>query len=322
MNSSISNSKPLIASFLAACAAVLAIMAGTSEWLVRTQVAPQDTLERHINLFSTVSSEYAAFGDSHIARGFNAQAPVVNLAYPSENIERMAWKVERYLERVPAPKAVLIQADPHLFAPYRIDEGLGDYPKMLSGDDSILMKAFSNRYRPQLIPLWRSFFTNGGRVVSKIETTPQGALLSPGDLSAWTKAERESFVRNRVVLHQPVTDPQKTQAAALYENMVRSFVNRGAKVCLASLPVSPEYLYAIENLGAEKKRAWDNVHEFFMGLTRYPRVAFVDHRGEVTDLAEFRDPDHLNRDGAISYSPTLQKACFGDAEALRISAAE
>lgn len=310
MNSSISSSRLLIASFFAAVSAVLILLTGASEWLVRTQVAPQDTLARHVKLFAATSATEVAFGDSHIARGFDAQAPVVNLAYPSENIERMAWKAERYLERVPAPKAVLIQADPHLFASYRINEGLGEYPEMFSGNQNGALKAFSARYKPQLIGLWRSYFKNGGRIVSKIEMTSQGALLSPGDLSTWKPAGRASFVRNRIVLHQPVENAAQTRTAALYKKMVQAFVDHGATVCLASLPVSPDYREAIANLDAEHQSAWEGMNEFFHELAEAPRVKFVDHRDAVSDLTQFRDPDHLNKEGAIAYSPQLQKACF------------
>ncbi len=322
MNLSTSSSKRLIACFIAGCASVFALFAGASEWLLRTQVMPEDTLTRHAELFATTRSPYAAFGDSHVARGFNAQTPFVNLAYPSENLDRMAWKAMRYLDRVSAPEKVLIQADAHLFAPYRLNAGLADYPEVFGGKRGALMKTFSSRYRPQLFALWRSFFWNGGRIASRIEFTAQGALLSPGNLADWPESKREKFTRERVELHQPIAEPSRSRQATRYRQMVERFVRAGAEVCLVALPTSSLYRDRIAALSPEKQTAWRDAMAFYQGLAEAPGVRFVDHRTAMSDLSLFRDPDHLNKEGAMQYSPRLQEACFGRSGDERIAAVE
>lgn len=314
MNSSTSNSRALIGAFLIACAAVFALLLASSEWLVRAEAAPQDTLLKHIALFERTHSPYTAFGDSHVARGFNAAAPVVNLAYPSENIEKMAWKAKLYLDRTPHPQTVLIQADAHLFASYRVDAGLEDYPDMFSdARQRGGLLALSARYRPQLIALWRAFFKNGGRLQSTIETTPQGALLSPGNLARWSAAEADQFTKDRVALHQPQPDFLHSQTARLYRSMIDDFVGSGARVCLVAMPVSPLYRDAIAGLPVDEKRLWNEAETFFHKLAERPQVRFIDHRAQYDDLSLFRDPDHLNREGALRYGPVLQDACFAPA---------
>ena len=263
MNSSISSSRRLIAAFFVSCAGCFAIFTGVSEWFIRSEVAPVDTLERHVALFSTTRSPYAAFGDSHVARGFDAQTPVVNLAYPSENLDRMAYKAARYLDRVSAPEAILIQADPHLFAPYRLNAGLADYPEIFGDARGALIKSFSDRYRPQLLELWRSYFWNNRRMISTIEVTPQGALLSPGDISTWALSELEDFTGKRVALHQPIDNPAQSRSAIRYRRMVERFVETGANVCLAALPISPVYREKIGSLSATRQAAWNEAIAFF-----------------------------------------------------------
>lgn len=322
MNSSISSSKRLIATFFASCVGLFAVLTGVSEWFVRTQVMPADTLERHVDLFSTTRSPYAAFGDSHVARGFDAQTPVVNLAFPSENLDRMAWKAARYIDRVKTPEMVLIQADPHLFAPYRLDAGLADYPEIFGEARGALLKAYSDRYRPQLLALWRSYFWNDWRMASTIEVTPQGALLSPGDVSSWPRAEQKEFTRKRVALHQPIENLAQSRSAIGYRRMVERFVETGASVCLAALPTSPLYRDEIVSLTAQQQEAWVEAIAFYESLAAEPGVRFVDHRNAYSDLTLFRDPDHLNKAGAIKYSPRLQAACFDNAGPDRIAAAK
>jgi len=312
MNSSISSSRTLIAVFLAAGAGAFALLLAASEWLVRTKAAPVDTLNKHVALFSRATSGYAAFGDSHVARGFNAAPPVVNLAYPSENIEKMRWKAARFLENNPAPQAVLIQADPHLFAPYRTRAGLDEYPAIFGGTQKGVL-ALSGRYRPQLVALWQSFLKMGGRLRSTIETTPTGALLSPGNLATWPGGAADRFARNRVALHRPQADFRNAQSATLYKNMVAQFAASGARVCLVSMPTSPLYRAAVEALPQEEKALWDDALLFFQETARAPGVVYLDRRDEYSDLNLFRDPDHLNKAGAIRFGPVLQNTCFGDA---------
>ncbi len=313
MSSFTSSSRAQLAAFAAACAFVFALTAAASEWLVRAHAIPQDSMTKHVALFEQTQSPYVAFGDSHVARGFDARPPVVNLAYPSENIEKMFWKGRRYLARGGAPKTVLLQADPHLFAAYRTDAGLGGYPELFGDAPTRGLRAFNAYYRPQLIALWQSYLKNGGRLRSTVETTAQGALLSPGDLSAWGDLLKEQFTRNRVTLHRPRDGFESSSAAQTYRDLVDAFVARGASVCLVSMPLSPVYRQTVAALPASDKRQWDAADRFFEELAEGAHVTYHDHRDLYTDLSLFRDPDHLNKAGAQRYGEVLQNACFGDA---------
>ena len=322
MNSSTSSFRSLLFAYLVACLGVLMLLVGASEWLVRTKVFPQDTMRKHIALFDRTTSPYVAFGDSHVARGFDAAAPVVNLAYPSENIEKMAWKAARYLEKTPSVEAVLIQADPHLFASYRTEAGLGDYPAIFVNDNRKTLLSLSARYRPQLPALWQSFVTSGGRLRSTIETTVQGALLSPGNLAAWPPAQVIEFTELRLKLHAPEASLTQSRQAVLYREMVMSFTDAGAMVCLVSFPTSPVYRKHFADMNIEIKQRWDEARDFFVRLAQHPNIQFVDHTARYGDPELFRDPDHLNKGGAVLYGPVLQETCFNNARGAVIAEME
>ncbi|MEM8773227.1 MAG: hypothetical protein AAGD92_16415 [Pseudomonadota bacterium] len=301
-----------MAVFALSCVCVFSVMLAASEWLVRVHAQPADAMTKHVALFETTQSPYVAFGDSHVARSFDAQAPVVNLGYPSENIAKIAWKAERYLDRTPSPETVLIQADPHLFAPYRTRTGLEGYSALFNGDASARLLSVSEYYRPQLTALWRAFVTHGGRLESTVETTEQGALLSPGNLAEWGEQKIRKFTADRLELHQPHPGFQQSRAAQQYKSMIAAFLDRGVSVCLVSMPVSPYYKNAVDALPAEQKTGWDEAFAFFEALAQEDRVRYFDHRNLYTNLRLFRDPDHLNKAGAIEYGPVLQDACFGN----------
>ena len=314
MNSSISNSKGLLRLYGIAALTGLATLVGASEWLVRSAVLPTDTFVRHVAIFNGTTSPYAAFGDSHVARNFNAAAPVVNLAYPSENLAKMDWKTALYVDQAPAPQKVLLQADPHIFSHYRLVEGLEDYPSAFQGGEQYQLLSLNARYRPQLFALWRSFLSNGGKLVSKIEQTPQGALLSPGDLSSWPQEAAEKFSRDRVQLHLPVHGFETSAAARTYRDIVERFTRRGAEVCLVMFPTAPVYRRHVETLDADARARWDKAIGFFRALANAPGVEYFDHSSLYADPSLFRDPDHLNKSGALVYGPVVQQACFGDVD--------
>lgn len=320
MNSSTSSSRRLVTAYAAGLAAAFGAFAGASEWLVRAQVAPADTITQHVSLFRETQSPFAVFGDSHAARGFDAAAPVVNLAYPSENFIRMDWKIDRYLNKT-TPQVVVLQADPHLFAPYRLEEGLGDYPADFEQSPPAFA-AFSDRYRPQLIALWRSFIARGGRIASSIEVTPQGALLSPGDLEAWSAPKAAQFTADRVTLHRPARGPAFDAAAAQYRAMAEKLSQAGARLCLVAFPVSPIYRAELAARPAAERDDWARADAFYQSVAADVGGRYLDHRALYDDAGLYRDPDHLNADGAKVYGPVLQDACFGDDEAPRIAAAD
>ena len=213
MNSSIFSFKTLVVPLIAA-AATLAALTGASEWLVRTHAAPHDAINQHIALFETTTSPYVAFGDSHIARGFAPTTPVVNLAYLSENFEKTAWKAKRYLNRMGSPQKVMLIASPQIFAPYRVEVGLADYPEIF-GEKTPLTPflSLSERYRPQLIDLWQSYLLNGGALISQIEQTEQGALLSRGDFASWNVPFQDARAAYRVGLPHPGPAPANEKPA-------------------------------------------------------------------------------------------------------------
>lgn len=311
MNSSISNSNRLFASYVTAFAVVLVSLVGATEWLIRSQVVPEDALYKHVALFDATTSTQLALGDSHVARGFNPSGTVINLAYPSENIEKMTWKMGQYLDAQPALDTVLLQADPHLFSAYRTNAGLGDYPRIFSDRNLSGLLSMSETYRPRLIALWQAFFLNKGALRAKVEPTATGGLLSPGDLSQWNDQRIDLFMDARLRYHAPPEDFKTSDVKQQYEQLIVQLIKSGAQVCLVSFPVSTAYSERIAGYDGHEAVQWQLINTFFKDLAAHPSIAYFDHRSLYDNPALFRDPDHLNKKGALLYSTYLQDACFG-----------
>jgi hypothetical protein len=314
MNSSISNSRRAIALFLVSAVATLLLVAAASELLLRRAVLPRDSFAAHAALFRSAQATDAAFGDSHMARDFSPPSPLFNLAYPSETVRDMDWKARDFFARN-AARRVVLQADPHLFAPYRLD-AQADPARRYAPDGAPIIRLFDGRLRPQLIAYWRSFLWSGFTLRSRETLTAQGALMSPGDLARRSSRRLLYEARARMREHRPVSDPGATQDGMAYRDLVRFLVDAGATVCLVTMPLSPAYLQAMEQRpDQDALQAWRANIAWFESVAAAIGGRYVDHRAAVMDLALFRDVDHLNAPGALVYTPLLLRDCFGiDAE--------
>lgn len=285
--------------FSLSCLLGLGCLAGFSEWLVRDQVDPQDTRLAHLTLLETAESIHIAFGDSHVARGFEAQQGFVNLAYPSENIRDMAQKFDIYFKDRD-PGKILLQADPHLFAPYRI------FAETKSTNREETLALFSARHKPRMLGYFEAFLRGGGQLKSRVIVTPSGSLLSPGDLSTVPLKRRTLEAAQRRHWHQIRPSGRLTASQEEYEALVTEIADRGATLCLVTFPVSRHYEEAVEDAGHREAL------QFFQRQADRVRARYIDARHWVTDLTYFRDVDHLNGAGAALFSPRLLQACFGE----------
>jgi hypothetical protein len=313
MSSSISNSEQGLIKLTISFVVSAVVVFGASEVLLRYAVVPQDSFRAHIQLFNSAESSHAAFGDSHVARDFVPDSAMVNLAYPSEGIAHMDWKVRTYFnERQPG--RVIVQADPHQFATYRLYGRLGNYPENFTEENPRRWQMFTldPRLRPQLSALWWTFLTAGGKLESQIERRENGALLSKGDLSRVNPRRREFMARQRIDLHRR-GDPESTAALMATYSQMLNFLHEGdATLCLVTLPLSPTYLQALDSRTSEPaKRSRHQLLEFFRNEAQRLGATYVDDQRSITARASFRDVDHLNFTSAPAYSRNLLRACFG-----------
>lgn len=308
MSFSISSSKAIKAC-IGICLIMGLILASASEYILRVKIAPQDEFIAHVNLFNSDPVSDAAFGDSHVARGFVPPQGMLNHAYPSESIPRMAWKVDAYFSDH-APDRVIIQADPHMFAPYRLSKTVGDYPAQFENPTHSKFGLYLSipRYRANLVNYWASFARNGGQLKSEITFTSGGAHLSPGDISKEPPRYRENAALTRARIHD--LGPASTQKAyrEIYSKMLTDLNRKGANICMVTFPVSPNFRTAIRTINdAERK----GIFAFFEQEAQRIEARYVNWETITDDLSNFRDTDHLNGDAAKHFSPQLVTECFG-----------
>jgi len=301
--------------FLSAFLAGLLLLVIASELLLRKEILPQDDFTAHKRLFRQADQKDVAFGDSHVARGLVPVEGAVNLAYPSEGIAHFDLKAHAYFS-TRDPGTVILPADPHLFSAYRLaNRPDPDYLARLTGSSPpswTELLILDPAYRSTLTRLWLSFLASGGNLTSRIEILPNGAMLSPGDLSKEDPASRTYAARDRVRWHRS-GDPQHVEAEKRQFSRLLDFLaGKGANICLVTFPLSPDYRQAIEQtFSAQEKSGWQSNLAFFKEEAERVGGRYLDLHAAVSDLAEFRDVDHLNAQGALKYSPEIYRQCGG-----------
>ena len=336
--------------FAAICAAALLALTLAAEALLRFAVEPRDEFAAHARLLTGTAAHQsapgaqadappgapshappgapshapsgairsAAFGDSHAARGFVPPEGMINLAFPSEGIEHMDWKARRFFADR-APDRVLLQADPHLFAPYRLVSRLGDHPDRIAAAaaaDPMRLRIADPRHRARLIGYARSWLAGGFALSSRIEVLANGAVLSPGDFSALPERRRALELARRIRVHSlgagPYIDRRRAELQARWSALMDALTERGARICLATFPLSPAYRAAMAaQEGKEGQAARREVMAFFAAEAARTGARHVDLRGLTDDPADFRDADHLNGAAALRLGPAIARACFG-----------
>ncbi|MEN3348959.1 MAG: hypothetical protein V7632_2594 [Bradyrhizobium sp.] len=194
MSSFTFSSKHWLYLFLSIVVTVVVTFGVASERMLRIYITPIDTYEWITSLLVSSSQPNAAFGDSHIAAVPDYNKPdFINLGIGGTTIRRMNDRV-RYYYRNLQPGQVIIQADPHSFAEYRL-EAQGSYvPEVYT---AYRLRILDPRHRGFMLEYWLRFIRTG-------DLRPQA---QPGYDALWEKV-------GNMLLSQPAETAKPAEGAA------------------------------------------------------------------------------------------------------------
>lgn len=314
-----------------------------SEWMLHTFVLPYDTFESIAKRLRETNNPDAAFGDSHVAAVSTYDRDgIANLGIGATTIRHIASRVEYYYSKV-KPGKVIIQADPHQFAEYRL-EAQGTYiPESYAQGR---LRVFDERHRRFMSEYWKRFVRQGGLHVREEAGRPdqlwramaakgepkkdaepppassagKAASTEAGHAIATRKAEAgpvnandakviaefEVFMDWEVAAHTPVSDFRQRDEARIYARMLDFLIARGATVCLVNYPVDLNY-----RRRADKIPLFGEVRDFFKELAAQRQIRYVSFWSRFDDPSMFENADHVNRKGSDILSREARDACFG-----------
>ncbi len=287
---------------------VLIVFFVTSEYLIRTQVEPNDSLKKNVALFFDTVSNNAAFGDSHVALGFNSDNRFINLGYPGESLRTTSQKVLAFYSKKQHGIAI-IQVDPHVFSGRRVrGTDLGKL-YLASGEYKwYWLRFFDDYYRPKLFKYWEKYIKNG-RLRSDRIFYMYGQEEFPTKEQKWHKLSNKSrtrMVQKRVKYNSPQAH-YFGEAFGLLNGVVERLRSNHIDVCFVTYPVSPEFLNIIDSRNNDyystiaKFKKWaDSQHVTYFNYFRM----FDNHKNY------FADADHLNMQGSSIFTKRVIKDCM------------
>ncbi|MCP5124402.1 MAG: hypothetical protein H6973_01805 [Gammaproteobacteria bacterium] len=306
MNFCTSSFKSYVLTTLALLTGLCVFALVATEWLIRTHVEPNDHLPTHLRLFQMTTALQAGFGDSHMALGFQPPKDWVNLAFPGESIDTLAYKINVLLARTELTRAI-VQADAHMFAKYRAKQMLGyneQFGRSPQELDTINLRTLSGYHRPKLLAYWEVWLRKG-TFASRTRFHASGWIEGNDNWIALTTEAQEQKARERAALHIPMSDFAVHPFAADYQSLLSNLRNRGIQTCMVEFPVTSTYLHYVDSPNYQAVRIW------FAEQARRLNLRLLAYNALYADQPDyFSDMDHLAPKGAHIFSQRIINDCF------------
>ncbi|MDM5272501.1 hypothetical protein PGH07_09950 [Sulfurovum sp. zt1-1] len=231
-------------------------------------------------------------GDSHTEHAFrNEIKSCQNLSVGGASIPMIIDAVYS-VDKKNKLKTVILVLEPHDFSEYRI---LSYSPTFKN-----ISEKFTPIYQPLFnIPFIREVVINHFKSIFKPNTNKEEKLWTNKSLEKRVKA-----LNNRVKVHIPIQDFEKSEYSKNYQNLITYLVNKKINVYLVRTPVVTEY----------EKRLFDHVTydrwNKYIEVFRSLGAKYIDYKDLNFDSNKeflFKDQDHLNSEGAKIFSQSFKK---------------
>jgi len=303
VSSSTLNSKQFGMTFAVAFLVGMSVFVGVTEAVIRWHVMPNDSYSGYKKQFRTSLAPIAAFGDSHVANALIGTADFDNFGEASDNLETILAKIE-YRMRRGHLRQIIIQADPQLFAPYRLKADQSSRMKNLLSEDDPFLAVLRPEYRQYLTQYWWSTINNPAVFFKSEEAKPSGEEISFAQLSQEQQGREASI---RVQLHAPAAYSVKSEQAKVYQQIVKQLRTSGIEVCLVGFPVSSAYRKQVA-----VHATFAAVEAFFRESAESSGAIHRDYSSVMTD-DRFGNVDHLSPRGAVEFTRLALTGCFSKA---------
>ena len=300
MNSSTLNSKQFGMTFAVAFLMGLSIFVGVTEAVLRWHVMPNDSYAGYKEHFRTSLAPTAAFGDSHVANALIGTADFDNFGEASDNLDTMLAKIE-YRMRRGHLRQIIIQADPQIFAPYRLKADQSSRVSNLLSEDDPFMVVLRPEYRQYLTQYWWSTIQNPAMFFRSEGAEPPGEEVTFSQLSQ-ERQDREASIR--VQLHAPAAYAVKSERAKAYRQTMQQLRAAEVEVCLIRFPVSSAY-----RVQASAHATFAVAEAFFREAAEASGAIYLDYSSVMTD-DKFGNADHLSPSGAAEFTRLALAECF------------
>jgi hypothetical protein len=248
-----------------------------SEWMLRVYILPFDNFEYIAQRLRDSTIPNAAFGDSHVAAvsDFNKDN-FINMGLGATTIRRMASRVYYYFGKV-KPGNVIIEADPHLFADYRL-EPRGNYIPESYGD--VRLRIFDEQHRSYMLSYWKRLIEQGALRAQSTNRPEQATTNEPVNKAI---PETAPTMPAPTPKGEPGARGDPAGASAAPPHVSTTQVGEGKPIQTATAPVAQGEVNALPTGAADNKEDPVEAAKF---------AAFMDWEvGVHTPVGDFRARD-------------------------------
>jgi hypothetical protein len=251
------------------------------------------------NFFSK-RTDFVVFSDSHGANGLNEQEGFSNFSMRGDNLISIADKAKFYVN-LHQPKGVILPADSHLFANYRLMQDQSPKVNDFLMSTAPVFEFMRPIYRQYLLEYWKGVFHKAS-VSEDIYKDKKKKILRITDKQS---SEIKRISSLRVQLHRPIRKPVRSIHAHAFEDAIREISAKETKVCIVAFPLSTPYRDEMK-----KYMSFDLTSKYFQSIAEKYNIVYIDYRSKFKDN-QFSDPDHLNTEGARNLTSQILNDCFG-----------
>ena len=296
------------------------------EIFIRKVLTPQDNWYLINDMLSKLDLQkikIIALGDSHSANGLGIQQDnFYNFSYGAENVFNFYIKFRYFLRKGLNPNILLLQADYHLFSPYRapntdmekysemVDNDIMKEAKRFQIDMHIKEYGFINNYliqfknytALQLHKTLLKYLINGFHIENKFDVTSTGTVLSHEEWGNFSKDNRFIIAKERV--KEQSLDKNFNPINYLifyYEQIIKLAMDHNIKVVMVRYPLSEEYYKSLNSKLTSK------MDDIYTDIGKKYNIPIINFTTNFSDKKYFADSDHLNKRGAIIFGNIIIK---------------
>ena len=284
----------------------------TAEIYVRRNVSPNDIFDTRRAAFHDGGHRVAAFGDSRVNSGVTTSRDIGNFATPGDSSMTVLGKFDTYSRNNPQTR-IILQAAPQQFSSQRMNadqrELLADFldPQPLP---LLVLRPHLRRFLLQYVV---TAAKNPERLFRTGETPPSVAPPEPATFAALSPETQRAEARQRIQHHTPVASFASARIAGLWRDTLRAAVDRGADLCLVTMPVSAAYRET-----ASLDPAFAAARNFYRDLAVELDVPYVDMWAAWPDDI-LGNSDHIHARAVDDVTRSILDQCFGPIVARDIS---
>ena len=193
-------------------------------------------------------------------------------------------------------KGIILQADAHQFASYRVFKNQTNLSNDFLEKDNFLFNFMRPPYRQFIVSYWGSFFKKFVIKTSEVR--------EKNNIENKINNDIEKVLLQRVEMHKPISNFKKTIYAKKFKNLIKILNNKNVKVCLISFPLNKNYRKLIE-----KNKIFNEVNKFYSDLAIENNLKYFNFSSSLREKY-FADPDHLNENGSEYFTKLVLKSCF------------